>query len=104
MAFTALDAQAHSNLGSSALHKILEIYYTEHALQRMAKRAIEPEWIERVIRAPALRLDDDNDPELEHHLAKVPELANRVLRVIVSKSEPRRVVTLYPDRNMKGKL
>jgi hypothetical protein len=30
-------------------------------LQRMAKRAIEPEWIERVIRAPALRLDDDND-------------------------------------------
>ncbi len=47
---------------------------------------------------------DDNDPELEHHLAKVPELANRVLRVIVSKSEPRRVVTLYLDRNMKGKL
>jgi hypothetical protein len=84
--------------------RIMEIYYTEHALQRMAKRAIEPEWIERVIRAPALRLDDDNDPELEHHLAKVPELANRVLRVIVSKSEPRRVVTLYPDRNMKGKL
>jgi hypothetical protein len=82
----------------------MEIYYTEHALQRMAKRAIEPEWIERVIRAPALRLDDDNDPELEHHLAKVPELANRVLRVIVSKSEPRGVVTLYPDRNMKGKL
>jgi len=82
----------------------MEIYYTEHALQRMAKRAIEPEWIERVIRAPALRLDDDNDPELDHRLAKVPELANRVLRVIVSKSEPRRVVTLYPDRNMKGKL
>ena len=82
----------------------MEIYYTEHALQRMAKRAIEPEWIESVIRSPALRLDDDNDPELEHCVAKVPELANRVLRVIVSKSEPRRVVTLYPDRNMKGKL
>jgi len=82
----------------------MEIYYTEHALQRMAKRAIEPEWIERVMRAPALRLDDDNDPELEHRLAKVPELANRVLRVIVSNSEPKRVVTLYPDRNMKGKL
>jgi len=41
---------------------------------------------------------------LEHRLAKVPELANRVLRVIVSKSEPKRVVTLYPDRNMKGKI
>ena len=82
----------------------IEIHYTEHALLRMAKRAIKPEWVERVIRNPALRHDDDNDPELEHRLAKVPELANRVLRVIVSKSEPRRVVTLYPDRNMKGKI
>jgi hypothetical protein len=82
----------------------IEIQYTEHALLRMAKRAIKPEWVERVIRNPAFRHDDDNDPELEHCLAKVPELANRVLRVIVSKSEPRRVVTLYPDRNMKGKL
>ncbi len=26
------------------------------------------------VRAPALRLDDDNDPELEHRLAKVPIL------------------------------
>ena len=33
--------------------------------------------------APALRHDDYNDPELEHRLAKVPELANRVLRVFV---------------------
>ena len=70
----------------------------------MTKRVIEPEWVERVIQNSDLRLDDDNDPELEHRLAKVPELANRVLRVIVSKSEPRRVVSLYPDRNMKGKL
>jgi hypothetical protein len=64
----------------------MEIYYTEHALQKMAKRAIEPEWIEGMIRAPALRLDDDNDPELEHRLAKVPELANRLLRVITPAS------------------
>ena len=58
--------------------RIMEIYYTEHALQRMAKRAIEPEWVEWVIQKPALRLDDENDPELEHCLAKVPELANRI--------------------------
>jgi len=82
----------------------MEIYYTEHALQRMAKRAIKPEWVERVIRGPAFWHDDDNDPDLEHRLAQVPELANRVLRVIVSKSEPKRVITLYPDRNMKRKL
>ena len=82
----------------------MEIYYTEHALQRMAKRAIEPECVERVIQNPDLRLDDDNDPQLEHRLAKVPELANRILRVIVSKSKTKRVVALYPDRNMKGKI
>jgi hypothetical protein len=80
------------------------IHYTEHALLRMTKRAIEPEWVERVLLNPALRLDDENDPELEHCLAKVSELANRVLRVIVSKSEPKKVITLYPDRNMKRKI
>jgi hypothetical protein len=82
----------------------MKIHYTEHALLRMTKRAIETEWVERVLLNPALRLDDENDPELEHCLAKVPELANRVLRVIVSKSEPKKVITLYPDRNMKGKI
>jgi hypothetical protein len=34
----------------------------------------------------------------------VPELANRVLRVIVSKGETKRVVTVHPDRKMKGKI
>jgi len=82
----------------------MKVHYTEHALLRLTKRAIESEWVERVIQNPALRLDDENDPALEHCLAKVPELANRVLRVIVSKSEPKRVITFYPDRNMKGKI
>jgi len=82
----------------------MEIYYTEHAFQRMKKRAIKSEWIERVIWNPILRIDDDNDPELEHCLSKVPELADRILRVIITKSEPRRIVTLYLDRNMKAKL
>jgi hypothetical protein len=37
-------------------------------------------------------------------LGKVPELANRVLRVIVTKADPMRVVTLHLDRRMKGKI
>jgi hypothetical protein len=41
---------------------------------------------------------------VEHRLAAIPELANRVLRVIVSKDEPRRVITAQLDRKMKGKL
>ena len=47
---------------------------------------------------------DDQDAVLEHRLAAVPELAGRVLRVIVSKVEPRRVVTVHLDRSMKGQL
>jgi hypothetical protein len=38
---------------------------------------------------------------LEHRLAAVPELANRVLRVIVTKDEPKRVITAHLDRKMK---
>jgi hypothetical protein len=34
----------------------------------------------------------------------VPELANRVLRVIVSKDEPKRVITAHVDRKLKVKL
>lgn len=44
------------------------------------------------------------DATLEHRLATVPELANRVLRVIVSKDEPKRVITAHLDRKLKGKL
>jgi len=33
-----------------------------------------------------------------------PELANRALRVIVSKDEPKRVITAHLDRKMKGKV
>ena len=44
-----------------------------------------------MIQNPDLRLDDDNDPELEHRLAKVPELANRVF------------VLSFPSRNQNGR-
>jgi len=60
----------------------MEIHYTEHAVLRMAKGAIEPEWIERVLRNPDLRVDDESDPELEHCVAKVPELANRFFELL----------------------
>jgi hypothetical protein len=82
----------------------MEIHYTEHALLRMSKRSIEPEWVEWVIQNPALRLDDDNDPELEHCLAKVPELASPALTGVALAIGYRGGITLYPDRNMKGKI
>lgn len=82
----------------------VKVDYTQHAVARMAKRQLQPAWVERVIASPDLVEDDDVDSELEHRLGKVPELANRVLRVILTKSDPMRVVTVHLDRRMKGKL
>ncbi len=70
----------------------------------MAKRQLHKEWIERVIGHPSRIEPDEVDATLEHRLAAVPELANRVLRVIVSKDEPKRVITAHVDRKLKGKL
>jgi len=82
----------------------MKLHYTEHALGRMAKRQLQREWVERVVTSPARIEPDENDAALEHRLATVPELANRVLRVIVSKDEPKRVITVHLDRNLKNKL
>ena len=78
--------------------------YTRHALGRIAKRQIQVEWIERAVQQPDVVEEDEFDTELEHRLGKVPELANRVLRVIVTKTDPKRVITLHLDRRMKGKI
>ena len=82
----------------------MKLTYTEHVLRRMAKRQLREEWIERAVANPARIEPDEVDATLEHRLASVPELANRVLRVIVSKDEPRRVITAHLDRKLKGKL
>jgi len=82
----------------------MNLIYTEHVLRRMAKRKLREEWIKRVVGNPSHIEPDEVDTTLEHRLAAVPELANRVLRVIVSKDEPRRVITAHLDRKLKGKL
>jgi len=82
----------------------MKLIYTAHALQRMAKRNLREEWIERVVGNPSRIAPDEVGSTLEHRLAVVPELANCVLRVVVSRDEPKRVVTTHLDRKMKGKL
>ena len=82
----------------------MKLIYTQHAVQRMNKRQLKAEWVERAVTEPTRIEPDENDATLEHHLSAVPELANRVLRVIVSKDEPKRVISLFLDRTMKGKL
>ena len=57
----------------------MKLIYTEHVRRRMAKRKLREEWIERVISNPLHIELDEVDATLEHRLAAVPELANRVL-------------------------
>jgi len=82
----------------------MKLHFTKHAMQRLAKRGLKPEWIEKIVAAPQLVEPDLEDADLEHRIGVLPELDNRVLRVIVSKSEPTRVITAFPDHSMKGKL
>jgi hypothetical protein len=78
---------------------------TKHARDAMNKRKISAEWLERTLSVPKMIQPDAVDPELEHRLAAIPENENRVLRVIVNtQTNPERVVTMYFDRNMRGKL
>jgi hypothetical protein len=70
----------------------------------MAKRQLKQTWVENVVNSPVRIEADKNDPDLEHRLGIVPALAERALRVIVSKAEPKRVITVHLDRKMKGKL
>jgi len=82
----------------------MKLIFTDHALGRIAKRQLQRAWVENVVGSPERIEADKNDPELEHRLGIVPELADRVLRVIVSKTEPKRVITVHVDRKMKDKL
>ncbi len=78
---------------------------TQHAENAVIRRKIRTEWLERALAAPERIVVDPVDDTLEHRLVIIPEYGDRVLRVVVNRiTEPRRIVTLFFDRNMKGKL
>lgn len=78
---------------------------SKHATDVIRERNIPVEFIERVIDNPELKESDATDAELEHYLSRILEYDNRVLRVIVNKhSVPKRVITAFFDRTMRGKL
>ena len=78
---------------------------TQHAEDVLIKRRIPMEWLERVLTSPQRIEPDAAEPDLEHRLAEIFEHENRVLRVIINPYlNPIRVVTLFFDRKMRGKL
>jgi len=83
----------------------IEYVFTSHAESVVQKRAIPNDWIERALLNPKVIQPDLLDPDLEHRLILIPEHENRVLRVIVNAQvKPIRIVTVYFDRGMRGKL
>jgi hypothetical protein len=78
---------------------------TQHARDMLAERNIPIEWLERALREPELKLPDPTDTTLERRYRKIPEYDSRVLRVVVNTTvAPERVVSVYFDRTMKGKV
>jgi hypothetical protein len=79
---------------------------TAHAQESLNKRNnIRLEWLERVLEQPQLVEADAVDSALEHRLGRIDEFDRRVLRVILnSQVEPVRVITVFFDRAMRGKL
>jgi len=78
---------------------------SNHARRAVAERQIPIEWIERTLQAPELIVPDTNDATIERCFRRIPEFDGRVLRVAVNRDlEPQRVVSVFFDRKMKGKL
>lgn len=81
------------------------LLYTEHALNAMAEREVSPDWVRRTVAAPDLRAPNPNDPESEFFFRRAKEQGDRVLRVVVNTTAaPWRVITVYFDRSMRGRL
>ena len=78
---------------------------TDHARDVLAERDIPIAWLERALDSPEKTEPDTFDSELEHRLCRINEHDNRALRVILNVAvRPARVVTVYFDRTMRGKL
>jgi uncharacterized protein DUF4258 len=78
---------------------------TQHARDVLEERRISVAWMERVLANPALIQSSPTDPDLEIRFEKINEFGDRVLRVVVNTQVvPERVVSVYFDRRMKGKL
>ena len=78
---------------------------TQHAKKALAEREIPLEWVERTLTEPKLSQPDPFDVTVERRFRRIPEFGRRVLRVAVNTTvEPCRVVSVFFDRQMKGKL
>jgi len=80
----------------------VRITYGAHAIDMMAERGLDREWIERTLIAPDATEPDPTHPERVRAFRAVPERDGRILRVIyVPTEDGARVVTAFLDRNRR---
>ncbi len=78
---------------------------TKHAKKALEERGIQIEWLERTLSEPECVLPDPEDATVKRYFRHIPEFGDRVLRLAVNTAvEPNRVVSVFFDRAMKGKL
>ena len=78
---------------------------TQHAGKVLEERNIRIAWLEHTLANPEKVLPEPVDDSVQRYFRQIPEFGNRVLRVAVNtKVEPWRVVSIFFDRTMKGKL
>ena len=78
---------------------------TKHAKKVMEERGILDDWVERTFSSPELTRPDPKDAQVEQRFRRIPEFGGRILRVVVNKAvEPKRILSVFFDRAMKGKL
>ena len=71
----------------------------------MVERSIEPHWIEMALVEPDRKELDSIDPTALHALKRIVAMDNRILRVVYNAAvTPVRIISVYFDRGMKGKL
>jgi len=78
---------------------------SQHAKDVIDERDIQLGWLEQVLEWPELVEADVDDPQLRHHVGRIAECGNRPLRVVFNaEASPVRIVTVYFDRKMKGRM
>ena len=71
----------------------------------LRRRGIRREWMEVTLASPQRVERDAADPAIVHHLRTIEECEGRVLRVVYNEAvKPVRIVSVFLDRRMKGKL
>jgi len=83
----------------------MDFILTHHAVKQMADRKIRRQWISSVIEVPERREPDRKDPTIELFYGRIHLADTRTLLVVVNTAaDPWRVVSVFFDRRMRGRL